>query len=544
MQTPIDTRYVQMVELRIRCESLLNLDVLSKSDPLVSVLQREGPQSDAWKEIARTEMIQNDLNPRFSRAISLPYRFEETQELWFKVWDVDGKETDPTDGFDFLGDVKCTLGEIVSQGSRFKKDISKGGHLFISSEAISNANFSISMQLSGLKLDKKDVFGKSDPYLIFYKTNGTERFPVHKTEIVMNTLNPTWNPITIHAQDLCNGDLKRPVYVECFDWDKVGEHDLIGAFTTTTEELLMPAFPRSFPLINPKKKEKKGSSYENSGSIILSRSESVKDYNFIDYLQGGMEINLVVAVDFTGSNGVPSTPTSLHYFSGTTMNSYQEAIMSVGSVLEYYDSDKLFPIYGFGMKLPNGEVSHCYPLSGNPQQPMVAGVAGMIQAYNTAIQQYTLWGPTYFAGIIKSASEFTAQNRLDATKQKYTILLIITDGEINDMPATTDAIIEGSELPMSIIIVGVGNADFSCMDKLDADTTPLVHSRTGKKSLRDIVQFVPYNKFKGQHPSMLAREVLYEVPAQVVSYMNSAKLKPLAIHQTEALASSLAQAHI
>ena len=46
---------------------------------------------------------------------------------------------------------------------------------------------------------------------------------------------------------------------------------------------------------------------------------------------------------------------------------------------------------------------------------------------------------------------------------------MLTDGVITDMPDTVLAIVRASRLPMSIIIVGVGNADFSAMDKLDCD---------------------------------------------------------------------------
>ena len=57
--------------------------------------------------------------------------------------------------------------------------------------------------------------------------------------------------------------------------------------------------------------------------------------------------------------------------------------------------------------------------------------------------------------------------------QQYNILLIITDGIISDLQKTIDQIVYGSELPLSIIIVGVGSADFAAMDELDADETPL-----------------------------------------------------------------------
>ena len=46
-------------------------------------------------------------------------------------------------------------------------------------------------------------------------------------------------------------------------------------------------------------------------------------------------------------------------------------------------------------------------------------------------------------------------------KQKYTILLIITDGLVNDMEATKAALVAASAQPLSVIIIGVGSADFS-----------------------------------------------------------------------------------
>jgi len=59
-------------------------------------------------------------------------------------------------------------------------------------------------------------------------------------------------------------------------------------------------------------------------------------------------------------------------------------------------------------------------------------------------------------------------------------LLILTDGVINDFDATVDQIVAGSDLPLSIIIVGVGSADFEAMDELDADTAPLRSEKTGR----------------------------------------------------------------
>jgi len=71
----------------------------------------------------------------------------------------------------------------------------------------------------------------------------------------------------------------------------------------------------------------------------------------------------------------------------------------------------------------------------------------------------------------------------------YHILLILTDGEIHDMNQTKDLIVECSKYPLSIIIVGIGNADFTNMITLDGDEQVLRNSK-GEPTERDIVQFV------------------------------------------------------
>ena len=56
-------------------------------------------------------------------------------------------------------------------------------------------------------------------------------------------------------------------------------------------------------------------------------------------------------------------------------NEYIYAIKSVGSVLAPYDSDKRYPCFGFGARLPPyNQVSHCFALNGNENNPEVSGV--------------------------------------------------------------------------------------------------------------------------------------------------------------------------
>jgi len=75
------------------------------------------------------------------------------------------------------------------------------------------------------------------------------------------------------------------------------------------------------------------------------------------------------------------------------------------------------------------------------------------------------------------------------------VLLIITDGEITDMDQTLFTIVQASGLPMSIIVVGVGAADFTAMNILDGDEGVL-KAPNGQRARRDIVQFVPFRQFE------------------------------------------------
>jgi hypothetical protein len=58
------------------------------------------------------------------------------------------------------------------------------------------------------------------------------------------------------------------------------------------------------------------------------------------------------------------------------------------------------------------------------------------------------------------------------------------------MEQTVDLIVNDCNLPLSIIIVGVGNAEFTNMVRLDGDNG--LYNSQGKKAARDIVQFVPF----------------------------------------------------
>ncbi|XP_076035926.1 copine-8-like isoform X2 [Oratosquilla oratoria] len=516
------------VELSVAARNLRDMDALSKSDPVCVLFMKE-PGQETFFEVGRTEIIQDSLNPEWVKKFEVDYRFEERQVLRFSVYDWDTKST-RLDDQDQLGSAECSLGEVMaSQGTEFSRSLSKGGMIIVSGEEMSNSKEVATMQFSAKDVDNKDFLGKSDPFLIFYRCQLDNTYvPVHKTEVIKNTLNPVWKPMVVPLRILCGGDYERMIKIECYDYDNDGGHDLIGECYTTMKKLNSgPGHENQYDLINPKKKAKK-SNYKNSGTLVLNTMAIHVEPSFLDYIRGGKQLHFTVAVDFTASNGDPHLPGSLH-FREQGDNQYSLAIKAVGEIVQDYDSDKMFPALGFGARIPpDWQCSHEFFLNGKPESPYCQGVHGILEAYHHALQTVQLYGPTNFAPVIRHVSRFASSYQ---DGNNYFILLIITDGIITDMPDTRKALVEASSLPMSVIIVGVGNEDFSAMELLDGDEKRL--SFGGRYAERDIVQFVELRRhlrhgMGNSHYSQarLAKDVLAEIPQQVVKWMRTRGYSP------------------
>lgn len=265
---------------------------------------------------------------------------------------------------------------------------------------------------------------------------------------------------------------------------------------------------------------------KNSAAPLITRA------TFSEHLNGGLNISVVVCIDFTVSNGYCNSKFSLHHISDDKLNDYQMAITSVCSILLKYDNDSKIPVYGFGAKplFPNfntnGRVSHFFPCSGDWNNCAGSGIQDLFDIYSNCLNNVELSGPTYFEPLLEEVCKF-AEEGFKKDPQNYTVLLILTDGVIHDMEETIDLVVKASELPLSIIIVGVGKENFENMKILDDDSGKL-QDEDGKKPSRDIIQFVEFNHFKDKDMGALAEEVLQELPEQVCSFMERRGIKPKA----------------
>jgi len=512
------------VEFHLQATGLRNMDTFSNSDAFC-VVYIEG------RELGRTSVQYDTQNPNWHKQFQADYFFEEVQTVRVVVYDEDKKGSSNLKHHDMQGEATFALADLMtSHGSAISIPLTKKGRstghgtLIVRGEEMASCSEMLQFQLSGKKLVNKDGWGildKSDPFFVIKRSREDGQWVrVYKSVKIMDNLNPTWPLDMVSVQSICNGDMDRTLMIEVWDWDKSGDHDFMGSTETCVRDIMNQA---EMPLFE---KDKKGRN-KPAGRLLVKRASLFHKPSFLDYIQGGWELNMVVAVDFTGSNGNPAEPGTLHYVDRASgiPNPYQATIRHLSSVLEQYDSDQLLPCYGFGGRGgADRRVNHCFPLNGNQANPYVHGHQGVLEAYEYALTQWGLSGPTNFSPVIKTAAAM-AQRKMSTGALCYTILLIITDGEITDKQATVNAIVAASNLPMSIVIVGVGNSTFTNMEELDGDDAVLIAS-SGQRASRDIVQFVKFNDYRNAGPGRLGKETLAELPGQMMDFFTKGKIRP------------------
>ncbi|XP_051117941.1 E3 ubiquitin-protein ligase RGLG2-like [Andrographis paniculata] len=227
--------------------------------------------------------------------------------------------------------------------------------------------------------------------------------------------------------------------------------------------------------------------------------------------------NLIIGIDFTKSNEWTGKNScngrSLHHV-GDGLNPYEQAITVIGKTLMAFGDDNFIPCFGFGdASTQDRDVFSFYPDGAHCN-----GFEEVLHRYRELVPNLKLAGPTSFAPIIEMAMTLVEQKA-----GQFHVLLIIADGqvtrsvetELGEMSLqeqeTVDAIVEASKLPLSIVLVGVGDGPWDTMKEFD-DNIPA-------RSF-DNFQFVDFTRIMSKYASQTRKETefalsaLMEIPSQ------------------------------
>jgi hypothetical protein len=151
---------------------------------------------------------------------------------------------------------------------------------------------------------------------------------------------------------------------------------------------------------------KKISIYRNAFVVGKLRPTLTRDdnNNFLNYISDGYYLKLIISVDFC-SRSKQSTSGDLS--SPEVLGLYKRAIMEVGTLLKYYDSDSRTVALGFGAKLKPylNVVSHCFALNGNYFHPEIESLEKVCEAIDSTLGDVELHGPKIISESIRYASD-------------------------------------------------------------------------------------------------------------------------------------------
>lgn len=530
-------------ELRIQLHNVRHVEV-SRPDVIVRVLQthRGGVE---YGVCGSTEAVTSE-NPSFKRGVAVTSTFGANVRLRFEALEVDMQSSRIQCA---LGHFVCGLDQVLfAPGRVLTGQLSKcggaGTRITVTALRLGAQDRSLIIKMSGENLDKKDINGKSDPYVVvstFQRLNANNYDPnklvtVFRTEVRYATLNPVWSLQCVDEHLVMNNgspDPDMPLLFQCYDYDLAGEHDLIGEVQTSVGALLSaPGGELPIELINTTKR-RQIKKYTNSGVIKVKACIAPKP-RFMDYISTGFRMRLLFAMDFTlYGNEAWEERSSLHYLPlnvalrpGAHVNAYLRLLREVGYALGPYIGGPIVA-RGFGGRLPpkmNASRNFSLRLDGSDTFDSVEAVE---QAYLDSVPKMK-FAPeqpkleellSYYKTLIESERPAHGGPGL------YYVIVVMVSGNVQDLEKVKKLLIDMSTLSVSVVFVSTSKAS-QRLDVLDGDNVML---HVGNKfAERDIVQSVDGHAHRQDYGvDAIARAVLAEIPNQFVQYMLMKHAQPV-----------------
>ena len=333
-----------------------------------------------YENLGYTEraLIQKGSLTTFATSFVIDYFFEKHQYLKLSVYT----------GNNVLASVNTTLGKIMGSKAQSFEFIIDSCSIIASAKIVDDENINT---LINLKFNY--TANQNGIYFIIISSLFTGIQKVVKSaeqygqnvQIVINNL---------RLYDICSNNRDQEFLIEIYE-EKFST--LIGSLKTSLSRIHTDKGYMFDPIMNQ--------FIPNQNGNLQINYNIEKVMKFLEYLEKGLQISVMCAIDYTGSNGVYTLANSKHYIASPEPNQYEQAIRSCGSVVAYYDYDQYFPVFGFGGIIPSsGIVNHCFNVSLNAD-PNVFGIDGIINSYKRSLEVIRLDGPTLFSPLIRNVTK-------------------------------------------------------------------------------------------------------------------------------------------
>ena len=192
---------------------------------------------NVWRELGKTEVIMDNLDPKWVKNFEVPYHFEKREFYKVVVFDIDDfNNLNNFDGHDLVGSVEFEVHEVVGAVNHTlerrlecsERAAGASGNIkIIADEKEGMNNEESNFNLSG-------AFASQEGYNFFFvhKSMGPNSFkPIYKSEITSSIGGRfTWNLVSLLTSEMANEDPEREIRFEFFKSQKSGKHINLGYF--------------------------------------------------------------------------------------------------------------------------------------------------------------------------------------------------------------------------------------------------------------------------------------------------------------------------
>ena len=232
-----------------------------KSCPFAVVLLHP-PDGGPADILGKTEVVEYDLNPKWHTQFVIDINPNYPAYINVFIFDkstIDKKReyitVTQTEGYKIMDSIEvvCVNEVIDAVANGLPYEVKMGVHgrklrIFAECQRENSITGSLFLHLRGIRLKNIEkaglLKGLIDPYYEIWKSQPSTDPScnhwslVYRSEFVMDHINPMWDPCRIDMMILCGGDLTRRLEIRVYDWEKYGDHRLIGVVKTNAKEMI------------------------------------------------------------------------------------------------------------------------------------------------------------------------------------------------------------------------------------------------------------------------------------------------------------------
>ena len=447
------------------------------------------------KKIAQTESKAPSIekNITFEEDIIIPFHFSQNQPLEFIIKDsIDDSVISVTLG-QIIGSLRQTYRETLESGMIFEVTAILNDEL--NKECVFNVE--ISGALVGMKLGYSitSLGNQYDP------VNNL----VYESEILENNKLVKFNESVIPLNQLAADNNLDDNIIEIEFKDVLHSNEL-GKYKNSINQLFVKDI--DFDLTGNKKAK------------IVCRKKNF--HSLLDYLERDLHLATTIFIDFSESGGANCH----HVVKNESIFEY--LMRSFLDVLEPYNEDQFFHIYGYGFKLKEPKKKeydpYMFPLSQKSDYPSVS-IKEISKLYNEFLKAINFdKAKTNIDVIIKKFNGAIKEDIENYDTRDYNILLIFANNDITDEKEFVKNIIFTSTLPISIIVVGLGKGPYTKIENIEQNFLNLVDDE-GNKPQRKCIKFISFNK-QQKNAQSTVKNSLIDIPEKMIEYLAIKNIEP------------------